>query len=115
MIKTKETCKSPQLLKNDLLVLEVLRCTGSATRSELIVRCDLPRTTVYDSLVRLKRKGFVERYTEPCTIPGHPKIFFLLSVAAICFFLQQQEKKQTLFKMNIIQDDFNQIECVQEN
>lgn len=98
MIKTKETRKSPQLLENDLLVLEALRCTGSTTRSELIVRCDLPQTTIYDSLVRLERKGFVERYTEPRTIPGRPKIFFLLSVSAICFFYNNKRRNRLYLK-----------------
>lgn len=87
LIKTKEIQKAPQLLVNDRLILEALRCTGGATRSELVERCDLPQTTVYDTLIRLERKGFVERYTEPRTIPGRPKIFFLLTVSAIRVFL----------------------------
>lgn len=98
MIKTIETRKSAQLLENDLRVLEALRCTGSATRSELIVRCDLPRTTVYDSLVRLEHKGFVERYREPRTIPGRPKIFFILSVSALSFFYNNMRRNRQNLK-----------------
>lgn len=73
MIQIKGSQKSPQLLDNDRLILEALRCTGGATRYELVVRCDLPQTTVYDALARLERKGFVERFTEPRTLPGRLK------------------------------------------
>ena len=71
------------LLENDLRVLEALRCTGSATRSELVQRCQLPRTTVYDALVRLETKGLVVRYFEPRKTRGRPRTFFMLTMSSI--------------------------------
>lgn len=105
----KDNLKSSQLLENDILILKAIRCTGGATRSELVVRCDLPQTTVYDALVRLERKGFVERYTEPRTLPGRPKIFYLLTVSAIRLILQQQEG-HSIFKLKLFQDECSPIQ-----
>ena len=76
-----EPWMTPMLLETDLRILEALRCTGSVTRSELVKLCQLPRTTVYDSLVRLYLRGFVERYIEERKKRGRPKVFYLLTVS----------------------------------
>ncbi|MFQ6126934.1 MAG: helix-turn-helix domain-containing protein [Candidatus Heimdallarchaeota archaeon] len=67
------------LLPNDSIVLNTLRRVSRATRSDLVKLCDLPRTTIYDALIRLKRLGAVERYPEERTKRGRPKIFYRIS------------------------------------
>jgi uncharacterized membrane protein len=64
------------LRKNDRNVLETLLQVSDITRSELVKLCDLPRTTIYDSLVRLERLGIVERYFEERTTRGRPKTYY---------------------------------------
>jgi len=64
------------LPENERIVLEALRRVGKATRSNLVKLCALPRTTIYDVLIRLERQGAVERYPEERTTRGRPKIFY---------------------------------------
>jgi len=64
------------LSKNDQIVFNVLKCVGWATRSDLVKLCDLPRTTIYDALVRLERREVVERFYENRTTRGRPKTYF---------------------------------------
>lgn len=64
------------LPENERIVLEALRRVGEATRSNLVKLCALPRTTIYDVLIRLEQRGAVERYPEERTTRGRPKIFY---------------------------------------
>ena len=66
------------LRMNDKIVFEALSRVKSATRSDLVKLCALPRTTIYDALIRLERIGFVERYPDERTTRGRPKTFYRL-------------------------------------
>jgi len=78
----KDSDSFENLKKTDRRVLAALQRVGSATRSELAQLCTLPRSTVYDVLVRLRLTGSVERHIEPRTQPGHPKVFYQLMIFA---------------------------------
>jgi len=64
------------LLKNDKIVLEALLTVGSADRGFITKICALPRTTVYDALMRLERIGIVEKYLEERVKRGRPKTLY---------------------------------------
>ena len=51
---------------------------GDYTRTELVKKTGIARSTLYDSLHRLIAKGKVKKYTEEIEnrSPGRPKIFF---------------------------------------
>lgn len=66
----------PQLRENDRIVLEALIHVDYANRSQLVRMCDLPRSTIYDSLIRLQRLGVVDQYFEERTTRGRPKTIF---------------------------------------
>ena len=66
----------PDLLKNDKIVLEALVRLGSTDRGHLTQICALPRTTVYDALMRLERIGIVEKYLEERVKRGRPKTLY---------------------------------------
>jgi len=64
----------------DELVFGLLKKHGSVTRSKLVEITGLPRTTLYDSLIRLIIKGFVRKFNEDRNLRGRPKVFYQLSV-----------------------------------
>ena len=64
------------LLNNDKIVLEALIRLGSTDRGHLTQICALPRTTVYDALMRLERIGIVEKYLEERVKRGRPKTLY---------------------------------------
>lgn len=69
--------RTPKLTNlNDLRVMQVLTQTGSMTRGMLMEKTGIPRTTLYDSLTRLRLRGLVVSYSETPTRPGRPKVFF---------------------------------------
>ena len=60
----------------DEKVLSVLKKLGPKTRSELVLLTSIPRSTLYDSLLRLILKDKVIKYSEKPEGPGRPKVFF---------------------------------------
>jgi uncharacterized membrane protein len=64
------------LLRSDKIVLEALMRLGSTDRDNLTQICALPRTTVYDALMRLERIGIVEKYLEERLKRGRPKTLY---------------------------------------
>lgn len=73
-----EITKPPltSLRDNDRIVFNALLQVNDVTRSELVKLCSLPRTTIYDALVRLERLGVVERFFEKRSTKGRPKTFY---------------------------------------
>ncbi|MFQ5820912.1 MAG: helix-turn-helix domain-containing protein [Candidatus Heimdallarchaeota archaeon] len=63
----------------DEIVLGVLRKHGPVTRSKLVEITGLPRTTLYDSLVRLILKDHVRKFDEKRNQRGRPKVFYQLA------------------------------------
>ena len=64
------------LRDNDRIVFDTLMQANDVTRSELVKLCRLPRTTIYDALVRLERLGVVEHFFEKRSTRGRPKTFY---------------------------------------
>jgi len=79
MIPTIPDITAPPLTSlrdNDRIVFDALLKVNDVTRSELVKLCKLPRTTIYDALVRLERIGVVERFFEKRSTRGRPKTFY---------------------------------------
>ena len=66
------------LLETDRAILEALRRNHNASRSDLVKICSLPRTTIYDTLVRLELLKLVEHFSEKRSIRGRPKTLYRL-------------------------------------
>lgn len=49
---------------------------GPIIRSDLVKVTNIPRSTIYDALVRLMLKGLVKNYPEKRRAPGRPKIYY---------------------------------------
>ena len=60
----------------DNIVLDVLGKQGPKTRAELVTITKIPRSTLYDSLLRLILKDKVIKYSEKPDGPGRPKVYF---------------------------------------
>ena len=68
--------KETVLSGTDSKVLTVLKKHGPKTRAELVTITGIPRSTLYDSLLRLILKEKVIKYSEKPVGPGRPKVFF---------------------------------------
>ena len=62
--------------ETDEIVLNILQKNGPKTRQELVNITSIPRSTLYDSLLRLILKEKVIKYSEKPDGPGSPKVFF---------------------------------------
>ena len=62
--------------ETDDIVLSILQKQGPKTRAELVSITNIPRSTLYDSLLRLILKEKVLKYSEKPDGPGRPKVFF---------------------------------------
>lgn len=62
--------------ETDNIVLSILKNQGPKTRAELVTLTKIPRSTLYDSLLRLILKDRVIKYSEKPDGPGRPKVFF---------------------------------------
>lgn len=60
----------------DNIVLNILKKNGPKTRAELVSITKIPRSTLYDSLLRLILKDKVIKYSEKPDGPGRPKVYF---------------------------------------
>jgi len=61
-------------------IINVLIEKGPLTRSEICRLLDLPRTTVYDYLMRLSLKGKVTRFEELRKTKGRPRVFWAANI-----------------------------------
>ncbi len=62
--------------ETDDIVLSILQKQGPKTRAELVSITNIPRSTLYDSLLRLILKEKVLKYSEKPDGPGRPKVYF---------------------------------------
>lgn len=60
--------------------VKIMSClsTMSRTRSEIMKKTGIPRTTIYDNLNKLETKGTVKRFTLYSELRGRPVIMWLL-------------------------------------
>ena len=57
-------------------LVKVLTERGPLTRKELVAILNTPRTTIYDNLLKLKKRKFVERFEKHNGKRGRPYIFW---------------------------------------
>lgn len=57
-------------------LLKLISESGPVTRSELVKETKIPRSTIYDSLVKLILDGQVWKYSVPSKKRGRPRIFY---------------------------------------
>lgn len=62
-------------------IMDALAINGKLTRDEVVRLTGYPRSTVYDNLVRLEKKGLVERAPFNNFKRGRPKVFWNLKEA----------------------------------
>ena len=76
MSKLEQKVVGPEGNETDSIVLSVLAKQGPKTRAELVTITKIPRSTLYDSLLRLILKEKVIKYSEKPDGPGRPKVYF---------------------------------------
>ncbi len=64
-------------LQNNLLKL--LSKSGASTRNELVNTLKVPRTTIYDNLLKLQKKKAIEKFTRNNGKRGRPLVFWKIS------------------------------------
>ncbi len=63
-------------IQNNLL--NILKNSGSLTRRDLVNQLNIPRTTIYDNLVKLQKRKLVEKSLRKNGKRGRPLIFWKL-------------------------------------
>jgi predicted ArsR family transcriptional regulator len=61
-------------LQNNLI--KVLEKDGPITRRELVKALKIPRTTIYDNLLKLQRRKLIERFSRNNGRRGRPLVFW---------------------------------------
>lgn len=71
-----------KLTKNRIKILETLATAGARSRDTIAKYTNIPRTTVYDNLVVLRRYGYVTTYHKKTDKhgPGCPKTMYEISI-----------------------------------
>lgn len=59
-----------------LLLFDMLATLGPLTRRDIVKKLDEPRTTIYDHLCRLEKRGKVMRFTKNNGKRGRPLVFW---------------------------------------
>jgi hypothetical protein len=60
------------------VVENAIRIFGPITRSELVQITKIPRTTIYDTIVKLMLDKKVRKYSVPSRRRGRPRVFYEL-------------------------------------
>jgi predicted ArsR family transcriptional regulator len=55
---------------------DILRINGDMTRKQLKKELNIPRTTIYDNLVKLQKRKLIEKYSKNNGKRGRPKVFW---------------------------------------
>lgn len=71
-----DNCGVSLLSPLELKLINILELKGARTRVELVEYLNLPRTTVYDNLMRLINKNLVEKFNRHQKSRGRPLVFF---------------------------------------
>ena len=61
-------------LQNNLI--KILENNGPITRRELVNTLKIPRTTVYDNLLKLQKKKMIEKFSRNNGRRGRPLVFW---------------------------------------
>lgn len=68
-----------QIILNYMVHRQAFPGSPGIHRSSIVADCNIPRTTAYDTLVRLERKDIVERFTKTSDEAGRPMKFWRLT------------------------------------
>lgn len=67
-----ETILSPT--QNNLI--KILQVNGPMTRRDLVYQLKVPRTTIYDNLIKLQKRKVIEKFTRNNGKRGRPLVFW---------------------------------------
>ncbi len=59
-------------------LIKALKDEGPSTRRELVRELKIPRTTIYDNLVKLQKRKLIEKYSRSNGKRGRPLILWKL-------------------------------------
>ena len=59
-------------------LIKTLKSIGPLTRRELVKELKTPRTTIYDNLLKLKKRKIIEKFSRNDGKRGRPLIFWKL-------------------------------------
>lgn len=57
-------------------LINKLRNNGPSTRRDLVKILNSPRTTIYDNLLKLQKRKFIEKFTRNNGMRGRPLVFW---------------------------------------
>lgn len=57
-------------------ILKSLKQYGALTRRQLTIKTRTPRTTIYDNLVKLEKKKYVEKFSRNTGERGRPEVYW---------------------------------------
>ena len=61
-------------------ILKALQRDGPATRGALVDELKVPRTTIYDNLLKLQQKRMIEKFSRNSGKRGRPIVFWKLII-----------------------------------
>lgn len=61
------------------VIFKTLEKIGPVTRRELAKKLEIPRTTIYDNLIKLQKRKLIEKYSRNNGRRGRPLTFWKLS------------------------------------
>ena len=64
-------------LQNNLI--QLLESNGPITRRELVKTLKVPRTTIYDNLLKLQKKKMIEKFSRSSGKRGRPLVFWRIT------------------------------------
>ncbi|MHA1782271.1 MAG: helix-turn-helix domain-containing protein [Promethearchaeota archaeon] len=59
-------------------LIKILKEYGPSTRRELVKHLNIPRTTIYDNLLKLQKRKMLEKFTRNNGRRGRPLVFWKL-------------------------------------
>lgn len=72
----RDEIESELKIPTDEYLYDLLIHNGPLTRGEIVKLTKLPRTTIYDHLIKLILKDRVIRFSKSGKKPGRPKVYF---------------------------------------
>lgn len=60
-------------------LMKILYEKGPSTRKELVNHLNIPRTTIYDNLLKLQKRKLLEKFTRNYGNRGRPLVFWKIS------------------------------------
>ncbi|MFX0059885.1 MAG: helix-turn-helix domain-containing protein [Candidatus Heimdallarchaeota archaeon] len=61
-------------------LIKTLQSNGPITRRELVKYLNIPRTTIYDNLLKLQKRKIIEKFTRNNGKRGRPLVFWKIKL-----------------------------------